>query len=85
MLDCWKGIKRSDYCVVMGDIDDFKKINDTCGHEAGDEVLRLVSSSMDEAVDREDFVSRWGGEEFLMIVFGSVAYALKVIDKVQRN
>ena len=85
MLDCWKGIKRSDYCVVMGDIDDFKKINDTYGHEAGDEVLKLVSSSMDEAVDREDFVSRWGGEEFLMIVFGSVAYALKVIDKVQRE
>lgn len=85
MLDCWKDITRSDYCVVMGDIDDFKKINDTYGHETGDEVLKLVSFSMKEAVDREDFVSRWGGEEFLMIVFGSVAYALKVIDKVQRE
>lgn len=85
MLAAWEGITREDYCVVMGDIDDFKKVNDTYGHEAGDEVLKMVASSMQEAVDKEDYVSRWGGEEFLMIVFGSLAYALKVVDKVQRE
>lgn len=85
MLDVWKDLKRCDYCVVMGDIDDFKKINDTYGHEMGDEVLKLVANSMQGAVDRIDYVSRWGGEEFLMIVFGNIAYALKVIDKVQRE
>lgn len=85
MLNVWKDLKRTDYCVVMGDIDDFKKINDTYGHEKGDEVLKLVASSMQGAVDRVDYVSRWGGEEFLMIVFGNIAYALKVIDKVQRE
>lgn len=85
MLDEWKNLNRRDYCVVMGDIDDFKKINDTYGHEQGDEALKLVADSMAGAVDREDYVSRWGGEEFLMIVFGNIAYALKVIDKVQRE
>lgn len=85
MLNVWKDLKRTDYCVVMGDIDDFKKINDTYGHEKGDEVLKLVAGSMQRAVDGIDYVSRWGGEEFLMIVFGNIAYALKVIDKVQRE
>ncbi len=85
MLAAWEGICREDYCVVMGDIDDFKKVNDTYGHEAGDEVLKMVASSMQRAVDKEDYVSRWGGEEFLMIVFGSRSYALKVVDKVQRE
>lgn len=85
MLDIWKSLRRNDYCVVMGDIDDFKKINDTYGHEKGDDVLKLVADSMQGAIDRVDYVSRWGGEEFLMIVFGNLAYALKVIDKVQRE
>lgn len=85
MLDIWGNLDRRDYCVVMGDIDDFKKCNDTYGHEVGDEVLKLVARSMSEAVDEVDYVSRWGGEEFLMIVFGNLGYALKVIDKVQRE
>ena len=85
MLGAWERISREDYCVVMGDIDDFKKVNDTYGHEAGDEVLKMVASSIQGAVDKEDYVSRWGGEEFLMIVFGSSSYALKVVDKVQRE
>ena len=85
MLDIWKNLTRKDYCVVMGDIDDFKKINDTYGHEKGDDVLKLVAGSMSGAVDKIDYVSRWGGEEFLMIVFGNIAYALRVIDKVQRE
>ena len=68
ILDEWKNLKRSDYCVVMGDIDDFKKINDTYGHEQGDEVLKVVSSCMAHAVEPIDYVSRWGGEEFLIFL-----------------
>lgn len=85
ILDEWKNLKRSDYCVVMGDIDDFKKINDTYGHEQGDEVLKVVSSCMAHAVEPIDYVSRWGGEEFLMIVFGNMEYALKVVGKIQQD
>lgn len=85
ILAIWKDLGRNDYCVVMGDIDDFKKINDTYGHERGDDVLKLVASNLDSAVDTVDYVSRWGGEEFLMIVFGNIAYALKVVDRVQQE
>lgn len=85
ILSKWKSLERHDYCVVMGDVDDFKKINDTYGHEQGDEVLKLIADSMSSAVDAIDYVSRWGGEEFLMIVFGNIAYALKVVDRIQQQ
>lgn len=56
------------YTVVMGDIDYFKKINDTYGHACGDYVLKEISGLLDKyAADNGAFVSRWGGEEFLMV------------------
>ncbi len=85
LLDIWQNLGRNDYCIVMGDIDDFKKVNDTYGHEKGDDVLKLIADSLSGAVDAVDYVSRWGGEEFLMIVFGNIAYALKVVDRVQQK
>ncbi len=85
ILGKWKGLERNDYCVVMGDVDNFKKINDTYGHEKGDEVLRLIADSMSSAVNADDFVSRWGGEEFLMIIFGNVPDALKAVGRIQQT
>ena len=56
------------YSVVMGDIDFFKKINDTYGHAAGDFVLKTVSSMLrDCACANGGWAVRWGGEEFLLI------------------
>lgn len=81
----WKHMQRTDYCVIMGDIDDFKKINDTYGHEQGDEVLKTVAASMADAVNEEDYVSRWGGEEFLLIVFGDLAYTLTVVECIRQK
>lgn len=54
--------------VGMGDIDHFKKINDTWGHQVGDEVLCQVSQILVKGVREYDIVARWGGEEFLWIV-----------------
>ncbi len=85
ILTEWKKIQRMDYCVVMGDIDNFKKVNDTYGHEQGDEVLKMVAASMSGAVEDTDYVSRWGGEEFLMIIFGDLPYTLKVAEKIQQE
>lgn len=85
LLDEWKKLERADYCVIMGDIDDFKKINDTYGHEQGDEVLKLVSSVMSAAVDEEAYVSRWGGEEFLLLIFGTVDNARKAAERIQKG
>jgi two-component system, cell cycle response regulator len=56
------------FALVMGDVDDFKHVNDTYGHEAGDGVLRHISQIFTSSLRRQDSVSRWGGEEFLLLL-----------------
>lgn len=56
------------YCVMLIDIDDFKVINDQRGHAAGDCVLKQISRIFVEHVRQHDMVSRWGGEEFLILL-----------------
>ncbi|MEQ9520467.1 MAG: GGDEF domain-containing protein [Parvibaculum sp.] len=55
-------------CLAMADIDFFKKFNDTFGHQAGDQVLRLVGRCFDSNVKGQDTPARYGGEEFAMIL-----------------
>lgn len=54
--------------LIMMDIDHFKTVNDTYGHEAGDLVLQTVARTLREATRSFDAVGRWGGEEFLAVV-----------------
>jgi diguanylate cyclase (GGDEF)-like protein len=53
---------------ILCDLDHFKSINDTKGHDVGDLVLRRVSSTLTEGIRDVDFVARWGGEEFLVVL-----------------
>lgn len=53
--------------ILILDLDDFKQINDTHGHPAGDMVLRLVSAQMQRVLRVEDLVARYGGEEFVIL------------------
>ena len=55
------------FCICIGDIDFFKHVNDTYGHDAGDEVLVKVADTIREHMKSYGFVARWGGEEFLMV------------------
>ncbi len=59
--------QQTDFCVAIGDIDFFKKVNDTYGHECGDIVLKNVADKLRTHMLHYGFVARWGGEEFLLV------------------
>lgn len=73
--------EKSPFVITMLDIDFFKKVNDTYGHEAGDEVLVQVSSCLKEAAGKENLAVRWGGEEF--IIYFSNATAEQVYPQME--
>jgi diguanylate cyclase (GGDEF)-like protein len=54
--------------VAMGDLDHFKGINDTFGHDAGDKVLKLFAKILKDSCRKEDLPARWGGEEFIVLM-----------------
>lgn len=74
------------FCIALGDIDFFKKVNDTYGHDMGDKVLVAASKVMKSSMMGKGFVSRWGGEEFL-IVYDETEYedGLKKLNTFMEN
>jgi diguanylate cyclase (GGDEF)-like protein len=56
------------FAVLIADVDDFKRYNDTHGHPAGDEMLKRVAAVLREATQDVDFVARYGGEEFFVMM-----------------
>ncbi|PSV23685.1 GGDEF domain-containing protein [Photobacterium leiognathi subsp. mandapamensis] len=58
--------KQSDFCLLIIDIDNFKSINDTYGHEFGDDVIRTVAKRINQCIRQTDIAIRWGGEEFIV-------------------
>lgn len=73
------------FCIVMGDIDDFKKVNDTYGHECGDIVLRSVAETIMRDLPENDTACRWGGEEILLIMHGSADQCLPVVSRIRAD
>ncbi len=76
--------------VLMVDIDHFKQVNDTYGHSAGDSVLITLSQILREMAGPEDLLSRWGGEEFLIILFGIKrgfvkGFALSLLNRIREK
>jgi diguanylate cyclase (GGDEF)-like protein/PAS domain S-box-containing protein len=61
--------KKMNAGVLFFDIDRFKEVNDTYGHKNGDKVLKMVSATIAENLRKSDVVGRWGGEEFLAILY----------------
>lgn len=65
-----KGLHRrhDDFCVLMMDIDFFKRVNDEYGHAEGDEVLRRLAATSQTQLRETDLFGRWGGEEFIVLM-----------------
>ncbi|HWK45826.1 MAG TPA: GGDEF domain-containing protein [Stellaceae bacterium] len=75
-----------DLCLIMVDIDHFKRFNDTWGHQMGDVVLRLVASQLVEGIKGRDLAARYGGEEFAIILPDtSLDNAEKLADTLRRT
>ena len=70
-LEKYKSNKSNKFSVIISDIDNFKKFNDTYGHNAGDDVLKSVAESARKVIRDEDIYARYGGEEFLTLVNNS--------------
>jgi len=70
-------------CLML-DVDDFKAYNDRHGHAAGDEALRCVGRALRECARADDLVSRYGGEEFVLLAQGDLEGAIELAERVRR-
>jgi diguanylate cyclase (GGDEF)-like protein/PAS domain S-box-containing protein len=70
---------RIPFGVIFLDIDHFKQVNDTYGHQMGDDVLVMVANTLQGNVRKTDSTVRWGGEEFLVIISHATARIVKSI------
>ena len=78
--------KRQSISFIMADIDHFKKVNDRHGHEAGDEVLRVVAQRFLDCLRVEDICCRYGGEEFLVMLYDTdVIRAVLVAERLRKS
>ena len=73
------------FTMILGDIDDFKKVNDTFGHEAGDLTLVTVADILRSSVDEDDCVCRWGGEEILIMISSPLELGAITAEKIRKS
>ncbi len=81
---------KSPFAIILMDIDYFKRINDSLGHDAGDRVLSSLAHLLQTQIRQEDLLARWGGEEFLLVcrntsLDGAVLLAEKLRQSVENN
>lgn len=77
---------NKEFAFLFLDLDNFKDINDSLGHNVGDELLKKISSMIGEAVRSNDFVARVGGDEFVIIVekYHSVVELSTIVERIQK-
>ncbi len=73
------------FCIVLADIDDFKRVNDTYGHDAGDAVLVSVTSAIAGGIADGDIACRWGGEEILIILHGERSASIGRVQTIRER
>lgn len=88
--DSYVAGKSGPHTLVMADIDFFKKVNDEYGHQGGDQVLQEVARILSSGSRRGDFVGRYGGEEFCILLLntgieGAITYCEKIREKIEET
>ncbi len=77
---------KEPFSLILYDIDDFKRVNDTYGHHVGDEVLVALTNSVSENIRQSDTFARWGGEEFAIILPQTKEKeAVELANKIREN
>ena len=71
------------FSLILMDVDDFKLINDSCGHEAGDRALIGLAAVLRTYARGHDFASRWGGDEFTLLIQGGVDDAMQMAERLR--
>ena len=72
--------------IVLCDIDNFKSINDTYGHGFGDEVLKRMAHILNDGLRIKDYVFRWGGEEFLIVLTGiNLSNSKQILERIRKR
>lgn len=75
--------KNEPFCLLLFDLDDFKQINDTYGHDCGDEVLKMAARVIFKGVKSKDYVFRWGGEEILVLLKTNYEMSMKIAERIR--
>ena len=72
------------FSIIIFDIDKFKKINDTFGHLIGDEILKQITTIVKNNIRENDYLIRWGGDEFIILLpHTPLNYSKKFIKKIE--
>lgn len=73
------------FSIILIDLDDFKKINDMYGHIEGDKILKTIASSIAHCIRPGDFLGRWGGDEFILLMDGESHEAKTLADRIRTS
>jgi diguanylate cyclase (GGDEF)-like protein len=76
---------REDAVFCLVDIDNFKSVNDTYGHLVGDQVLIKVATTLQENIRQSDLIARWGGEEFVIVLYPTTFSSARSILEMLRK
>ena len=83
MDNSFSNFYKEDLCMILLDIDYFKKVNDTYGHESGDIVLKEIVELIQKKLRKTDYFIRWGGEEFVIIIEAPLDVSMKKAEEIR--